>query len=171
MDNNVKKILCLNILNKKECVYGNNCIFAHSLEEQNKDKYKNMIINFIKNNKDLSKINLMDDIKLFNELMVFTNKCEKCLNKKCSGGYNCKYGVCNLNLLICRDDLLNGNCCNECMKDENHNMRCINGIHLTYKKLIPFNINKIIRINGKNIKTILLNDTTIDMAINLINTV
>ena len=31
---NLKKILCINIVNNNKCIYKNNCMFAHSLEEQ-----------------------------------------------------------------------------------------------------------------------------------------
>ena len=132
---NVKKILCYNILNTNKCSYGNKCMFAHSLNEQKKDNYKEFIINLILVNDNLSNINICADSKLFNELIIFTKECKNCIIKKCNGGYNCKYGTCLPFLKICKTDLITG----KCKKDKN-NISCIDGIHLTEKKLIPYNL-------------------------------
>jgi hypothetical protein len=171
MNNNVKKILCYNILSKNTCIYNNKCVFAHSYEEQIKDKYKELIIEFIKTNKDLSKINIFEDKNLYNELLIFTRECYKCLIKACNGGYNCRYGVCFKNLKICKTDLISGDCKNSIINDEFGNIKCCDGIHLTHKKLIPYNThnNKNIKINNKNIRVILLNNNSIDQAIELLN--
>ena len=134
---NVKKILCYNILNNNKCSYGDKCMFAHSLNEQKKDNYREFIINIILKNNDLSNINICSDTKLFNELLIFAKECKNCLIKKCNGGYNCKYGTCESNLKICKNDLITG----KCKKELNiTNFSCINGIHLTEKKLIPYNL-------------------------------
>ena len=134
---NVKKILCYNILNNNKCSYGDKCMFAHSLKEQKKDNYREFIINIILKNNDLSNINICSDTKLFNELLIFAKECKNCLIKKCNGGYNCKYGTCESNLKICKNDLITG----KCKKELNiTNFSCINGIHLTEKKLIPYNL-------------------------------
>ena len=134
---NVKKILCYNILNNNKCSYVNNCMFAHSLNEQKKDNYREFIINIILNSNDLSNINICADSKLFNELLIFTKECKNCVIKKCNGGYNCKYGTCDSNLKICKNDLITG----KCKKELNViNFSCINGLHLTEKKIIPYNL-------------------------------
>jgi len=132
---NIKKILCYNILNTNKCSYGNKCMFAHSIEEQKKENYKEFIINLILKNNNLSDINICEDSKLFNEMMVFTKECKNCIIKKCNGGYNCKYGTCLPNLKICKTDLITGKC-----KNEKNNISCIDGIHLTEKKLIPYDL-------------------------------
>ena len=133
MDNNIKKILCYNILNNNKCSYGEKCMFAHSLNEQKKDNYREFIINLLFNSNDLSNINICADSKLFNELLIFTKECKNCLIKKCNGGYNCKYGVCLSNLKICKNDLITGKCKKELNIEKT---ACSNGIHLTEKKII-----------------------------------
>lgn len=56
--------------------------------------------------------------------------CEDCLKHKCTGGYNCKWGACIPEILICYDDLNYGNC----NKDETN----CKHIHLTDLKLKPY---------------------------------
>lgn len=167
---NVKKILCYNILSNNRCSYGNKCMFAHSLEEQKKENYKDFIINFILKEKDLSNINICSDTKLLEELLIFTKECKNCLIKKCNGGYNCKYGTCLSNLKICKNDLINGKCKKEVDKSK---LACINGIHLTEKKFIPYNLqlytypnsNYLLCENNNNINNnrIILNDENMDI--------
>ena len=161
----IKKILCYNVMNSNYCSYGNKCVYAHSLEEQNKEKYKKIIIDYIKNNRNLSNINIYVDEKLFNELLIFTKECKNCIYKKCNGGYNCKYGVCNPIFKICKQDLICGNCINIQKLDIYKNLKCPNGIHLSYKNLKNYNsyFENYIKINGKNIKQVLLNDVTINL--------
>lgn len=132
---NYKKILCCNILNEKKCSYGDKCLFAHNLNEQIIDDNKKKIINMIKYEEDLSYLNICQDNDFYRELLIFTNECKKCIDKKCSGGYNCKNGVLTDELKICKKDLITGRCCNE-----TKNKYCINGIHLTEKNLIPYNL-------------------------------
>jgi hypothetical protein len=134
---NIKKILCYNILNSNKCAYGNKCMFAHSLEEQKKDNYREFLINVILKSNDLSNINICEDSKLLCELLIFTKECKNCLIKKCNGGYNCKYGTCVSDLKICKNDLITGKCKKEINKE---NLCCSNGLHLTEKKIIPYNL-------------------------------
>jgi hypothetical protein len=134
---NIKKILCYNILNNHKCSYGNNCMFAHSLSDQKKDYYRDFIINIILKGDDLSNLNICEDTKLLTELLIFTKECKNCLIRKCNGGYNCKYGTCDKNIKICKNDMINGKCKKEIDKIT---FSCINGIHLTEKKLIPYNL-------------------------------
>ena len=186
--NNFKKLLCYNIVNNMKCVYKNKCMFAHNINEQLKEPNREFIYNMIYGMGDLSNINIKENKELFEELMIFTKECKNCINKKCPGGYNCKFGVCVKNLKICYNDLLNGKCILP-LEDEHINnkiiKRCSNGIHLTEKNLIPFyqrvtceinvldygvflfnNINYYSKINTLSI---LLNDNTIKLAKNLIN--
>jgi hypothetical protein len=135
MTENYKKILCYNILNKKICSYGDKCLFAHNLKEQIINENKKKIMNMILNDNNLSYFNICLDDDFYKELLVFTIRCNKCYENNCNGGYNCKNGVCCDSLLICWDDLITGKCKNKVI-----NKYCCNGIHLTEKNLIPYNI-------------------------------
>ena len=140
-NDNFKKLLCYNIVNNMKCVYKNKCMFAHNLSEQLKEPIREFICDMIYTMVDLSNINIKENKELFEELMIFTKECKNCINKKCPGGYNCKFGVCIKNLKICYNDLLNGKCISE-LEEKNVDgkiiKRCVYGIHLTEKNLIPY---------------------------------
>jgi hypothetical protein len=184
---NFKKLLCYNIVNNIKCVYKNKCMFAHNINEQLKESNREFIYNMIYTFNDLSNINIKENKELFEELVIFTKECKNCINKKCPGGYNCKFGVCLKELKICYNDLLNGKCTsqltNENINDKNIK-RCINGIHLTEKNLIPYyqrisceinmldygiflfnNVNYYSKINTISV---MLNDNTVKFIKNLI---
>jgi hypothetical protein len=186
--NNFKKLLCYNIVNNMKCVYKNKCMFAHNINEQLKEPNREFIHNMIYVANDLSNINIKENKELFEELMIFTKECKNCMNKKCPGGYNCKFGVCVKELKICYNDLLNGKCVSE-LEEENVNgkiiKRCQFGIHLTEKNLIPYyqritceinmldygvflfnNVNYYSKINTISV---MLNDNTIKFIKNLIS--
>ena len=156
-ENNIKKLLCFNIVNNLKCVYKNKCLFAHSIDEQVKDSYREFIYKMIYYWNNLSNININYDKELFNELLIFTKECKNCINKKCPGGYNCKFGVCLKELKICYNDLLYGKCKNtlvdEKITDKTYKIlndntdiiddcriirRCYCGIHMSEKNLIPY---------------------------------
>jgi hypothetical protein len=116
-DINFKKLLCNNILTIGKCCYGNNCLYSHSLNEQKmepvREKAYNIIRQCINNETSNINININDDLnkdlnKAFTQL---TKICLQCVQNKCPGGYNCKYGVVNKIYQICYDDLYN-NCLN-----------------------------------------------------------
>jgi hypothetical protein len=138
---NFKKLLCYNIVNNIKCVYKNKCMFAHNISEQLKESNREFIHNMIYTFTDLSNINVKENKELFEELMIFTKECKNCINKRCPGGYNCKFGVCLKELKICYNDLLNGKC-TSALTEENANgiiiKKCYYGIHLTEKNLIPY---------------------------------
>jgi hypothetical protein len=181
---NKKKLLCYNVVNYGSCLYKNKCLFAHHLNEQKKENIRELIFNIIYNISDLSDIYLNDDKELLNELILYTKECKNCINNKCPGGYNCKYGVCKKEMRLCYNDLMNGKCKNDVIKNNNIT-KCINGIHLTEKKLIPYNErihgeytylnesimnNKLINYNYKlNTISIVLNDETIKITKNIID--
>jgi hypothetical protein len=185
---NFKKLLCYNIVNNMKCVYKNKCMFAHDIEEQLKEPNREFIYNMIYLMSDLSNINIKDNKELFEDLLIFTKECKNCINKKCPGGYNCKFGVCIKNLKICYNDLLSGKCCSN-LEEENVEgkiiKRCSSGIHLTEKNLIPYyqrvtceisvldygvflfnNVNYYSKINTVSV---MLNDNTIKFIKNFIN--
>lgn len=186
---NFKKLLCYNIVNDIKCSYKNKCMFAHNLQEQIKESIREYIYNIINDMSDLSNINIKEDKELFTELLIFTKECKNCINKKCPGGYNCKFGACSINQKICHNDLLSGKCMNtltnEILENKIIIKRCQNGIHLTEKNLIPYyqrtsteinmldysfflfnNINYFSKINTISV---MLNDETIKIVKKIIN--
>jgi len=125
MDNkhNFKKLLCYNIVNNCKCVYKNKCMFAHTLDEQIKEPIRLYIHNMLYKWEDLSEINLNEDKMLLDELIILTKECKNCINKKCPGGYNCKFGVCLRENKLCYNDLMYGKCYNMLMEvNEDNNI-------------------------------------------------
>lgn len=184
---NFKKLLCYNIVNNCKCAYKNKCMFAHTLDEQIKEPMRQYIHNMLYKWDDLSEINLNEEKALLNELIILTKECKNCMGKKCPGGYNCKFGVCLRENKICYNDLMYGKCYNMLMEtNENNNVlyKCIHGIHLSEKKLIPYNqrmltdltnieTNFLMRhnvlLNSKNnIISLCLNDNTITIVKDII---
>lgn len=140
-DDNNKRILCMSIISNKYCIYGSQCSYAHSLDEQRVFSLRKNAYNIILDKSDLSKINLYENNELYNELNTLSNLCSLCDKNKCTGGYNCKYGVFNCKYQICLDDLNFGICKHKnCQK-----------IHLTNRNLTPYNIIKKIKKEENNI--------------------
>lgn len=190
MDNkhNFKKLLCYNIVNGCKCVYKNKCMFAHTIEEQIKEPIRQYIHNMLYEWDDLSEINLNEDKNLLDELILLTKECKNCMGKKCPGGHNCKFGVCLRENKICYNDMMYGKCYNMLMEVNNNGIllcKCIHGIHLSEKKLIPYNqrmlsdltnietnflIKHNVSFNSKNnIISLCLNDNTIYMVKDIIS--
>jgi hypothetical protein len=115
---NFKKLLCYNIVNNIKCLYKSKCMFAHTIEEQKKDTYRNFIYKMIYEWNDLSNININEDKELYDDLIICTKECKNCINKICPGGYNCKFGVCLKELKICYNDLLYGKCYNQLTQEK-----------------------------------------------------
>jgi hypothetical protein len=141
-DINFKKLLCYNIVNNNECLYKTKCMFAHSILEQKKEDIREYLYSLINIDEDLSTIDININKELLNELIIYTKECRNCILKKCPGGFNCKFGTCLKELKICYNDLIYGKCFNN-LRDEislegKSIKRCCNGIHLTEKKLIPY---------------------------------
>jgi hypothetical protein len=163
-------------------------MFAHTLEEQIKEPMRLYIHNMLYKWDDLSEINLNEDKALLDELIILTKECKNCIGKKCPGGYNCKFGVCLRENKICYNDLMYGKCYNMLMEvtdDNNTIYRCINGIHLSEKKIIPYNqrmlsdltnietnflIKHNVSFNSKNnIISLCLNDSTINIIKDIVS--
>lgn len=180
---NIKKLLCYNIVNYSKCLYKNKCLFAHSLEDQKKDSIRQYLYDMIYCMEDLSSINIYNDKTLFDELNIYTKECKNCINKKCPGGYNCKFGACSKDIKICYNDLMSGKCFNIVKQENKNNLiikRCIHGVHLTEKNLIPYYLRMPIDFNSgeflllksnninfnskNNIISLLINDDTIYLA-------
>ena len=125
---NAKKILCYNIISGKKCMYGNKCLYAHHVNEQNVDAVRVKIYNMLKSEDDLSELNLVDDNKLYDSLVIMTKICMACAKGTCIGYYNCRSGCISKEYKVCYDDLVYGNC---------KFTKC-NYIHLTARGLVPY---------------------------------
>jgi hypothetical protein len=131
--NNHKKILCNNILTGIPCTYGNKCLYAHDVEEQNVDTIRKQAYDIVKNKcENIGSIDLTIETELYKNLLVLTKVCDSCINKKCAGGYNCKHGTFTPKYKVCYYDLLYGNCENKDCKY----------IHLTKFGLKSYNKSK-----------------------------
>lgn len=137
---NHKKILCKNITTTGKCLYMYKCLFAHCLDEQKIDNKRAPAYEIIKNNNDLSHIDLTKNSNLYNNLVILTNLCLNCENNICTGGYNCKYGACKKAYVVCIIDLNKGTCNNKCDK-----------IHLTKRGLKPYGTCLINKLNAQTI--------------------
>jgi len=153
-----KKILCMNYIKKKECRYDQKCKYAHGLSDQNIDIYRKDIYELISNNTDLKELDIYDNVKLYKILLIHTQICEKCKENMCPGGYNCKNGIFDTKYLICKDDLIEGNCkkCNKIHLTD-RNLRCINEL----KKNKSNSIKNII-IESESLNKSELSDSTTD---------
>ncbi len=81
---------------------------------------------------DLSNKTDEDSAELQKHLYILTKVCPECINRKCAGGVNCKFGVYLPSLQICYEDMFSGKCINkECKK-----------VHLTKRGFNPINKNK-----------------------------
>lgn len=152
---NYKTIRCLNMLANRSCTYGGKCKYAHSLEEQNIVGPRRMALDVILKQKDLSNIDISSNKKLYGQLKCMTALCQKCIDSKCTGGYNCKHGACNPKCVVCLEDMNKGTCKqNKCDK-----------IHLTDRGLIPYGI-RITHESEKDrsIKPVLINDVFFESA-------
>lgn len=150
------RILCKSIIGPKneKCRYSDNCIYAHDLEQQIVDELNKSAYDAILFSDDLSNILLTepDYSIVFKKLFSLTNLCDACLSRKCSGGFNCKYGSPHKDFLICKTDFLQGSCREKEIKYVYSDMikkkfnvdglyiGCINGQHLTCKKLLPYSV-------------------------------
>lgn len=140
-NSNFKKMLCKNIIAKKKCPYGNKCVYAHKLSEQQIYPSRKTAYGMIINNINLRQYDISVDKGLCRALKSLTYLCNNCDTKKCTGGYNCKNGACCKNYVICAKDLESGMCNGSC-----------GNVHLTKKGLIP--IAKRIQTNSKNVDKI-----------------
>ena len=154
---NQKRLICFSTINNETCTYGTNCTYAHCIDEQVIDWDKKFIyqIIFDKDLMNFYSLTNPNTDNIFKQLLFMTNLCDKCLINKCTGGYNCRNGVCDTSLKICKNDLLTGECLNkiknidinqtilnklrgddfnECENYEG----CLNGHHLSLRGLLPY---------------------------------
>jgi hypothetical protein len=138
-NDNYKKILCKNITSCGKCIYNNKCLYAHSLEEQNVDAIRLIAYDMIKKNNDLSHVDLSKSKQLYTNLLSLSKLCPHCDEGTCTGGYNCKHGVCDKIYIVCQIDLNKGTCDGGCGK-----------VHLTTKGLVPYGVNIMRNLKTKN---------------------
>tara|TARA_Y100000782_G_C10166052_1_gene257719 strand:+ start:670 stop:1509 length:840 start_codon:yes stop_codon:yes gene_type:complete len=131
------RVLCSKYMKDNICPYGNNCSFAHSLEEQVIDKNKKFIFDIIDKKIIVQNYNPRDNPEIWEMLLKMTNLCQNCQNKTCLGGYNCKDGINTTRYLICKDDLKFGECLN---------LKC-NKVHMSKYNFIPGVTKEIIKKN------------------------
>lgn len=146
-EQNKKRILCNNIVLNGKCPYGNKCMYAHSIGEQQIDKYRKKAYDIIRSSYTLNDLTFSEKwvVYVYENLLQMTQLCFKCAKGVCFGGYNCKNGVSNESDVICYNDFVTGLCTNE---------QCGN-IHLTKRGLVPYKmqymmhygINKIVQTN------------------------
>lgn len=123
---NKKKLLCMNVITNGACCYGNKCMYAHSLAEQQIDSNRKTAYEILFSTSDLSSIDFQENVTLYRSLRDLTKMCDR---EHCTGGYNCKHGVCgNKKYCICARDLDYGDCTSQ---------NC-EFVHLTSRGLKPF---------------------------------
>jgi hypothetical protein len=98
-----KTMLCRNMINEGFCKYTKKCIYAHNIQEQYIDETRRKTYELIMGTNDLSSYTI--DEKIYNDIKIMTSLCEKCCEKKCTGGMNCRNGACNKRYQVCLDDL------------------------------------------------------------------
>lgn len=153
---NEKRLICFSVINNEQCQYGENCTYAHSNVEQKIDSDKKFIYQVILDKKLMNFFSLTNPKteEIYKNLLFLTHVCNDCFSKKCTGGYNCRNGVCDISLKICKNDLLTGGCSNKLsdiyideslLEKLNDNefesctyKGCINGHHLTDRNLLPY---------------------------------
>lgn len=154
---NKKRLICFSVINGEDCMYGPKCTYAHSFEEQiiDEDKYYTYQIIFDKNQMNFYSLINPKTEDVYKNLLFMTHICDQCQQKKCTGGHNCRNGASKAQFKICKNDLLSGGCLNKLVdiiieeqlldKLKTNNFEscekyegCINGHHLTQRKLIPY---------------------------------
>lgn len=154
---NEKRLMCYSIINNSECGYGSKCAYAHSMDDQIIDEDRLFVYQILLD-KNLMHFFSMTNPKtneIYKHLLFLTNICNQCIKKTCTGGYNCKHGVCDSTLKLCKNDLYTGECINKTIdisvqqniinKIRSHDFEacdyykgCINGHHLSTRGLIPY---------------------------------
>lgn len=149
-----KRLICYSVVNNTDCTHGDNCTYAHSLDDQKIDTDRLDCYQIILS-KDLTNLpsNIIDNI--YRSLLFATSVCDLCIKNKCTGGYNCRNGVCYVSMKVCKSNLLSGDCMNiettkqipiniidkitsDSFKLADNYIGCVNGHHLTTRGLIPF---------------------------------
>uniref|UniRef100_A0A6C0LQX8 C3H1-type domain-containing protein n=1 Tax=viral metagenome TaxID=1070528 RepID=A0A6C0LQX8_9ZZZZ len=147
-----KRLICFSYLNGDKCQYNKTCTYAHGKEEQIIDSEKKYIYKIILSKNPTEIIENVSE-NIYKQLMTLTSLCDRCKNKRCTGGYNCRNGSCDFSLKLCKNDLLTGQCINKILEikvdsvifskinditSPNIYNGCLNGHHITERGLIPY---------------------------------
>ena len=124
---NRKLMLCEQYMKNMCCIYGNKCIYAHDIKDQNISQSRYNVYSYIFNPQN---IKLTHDI--YKSLLIMCDICDKCMLSHCIGGINCRNGVYYKGLKLCRTDLLYGNCVDD----------MCDSIHITSKYIKPLSTYK-----------------------------
>jgi hypothetical protein len=152
---NEKRLLCYSTIHQAPCPYQKKCTYAHSLLEQKIDDERYFLYQIILDANLMNFFSFTDPKteELYKTLLFSTHVCDKCTVSKCTGGYNCRNGIFDLTLKICRNDLMTGECLNKINKinvissilNKIENITvppsydgCINGHHLSTRGLLPY---------------------------------
>lgn len=149
---NWKKILCNNMFVNHICPYGDNCVYAHSLDEQRVDPIRRKAYDIIKGTTGLELLDLSKDTELYDALLSLSRTCSRCINGTCFGGYNCKNGACKIEYTVCAQDLNFGKCTNKTCKKVHLSRR---GLHSFYH---PCDTEEAPRVVVEAIKNCIQND-------------
>src|SRR5579872_2524743 len=152
---NEKRLLCYSTIHQAPCPYQKKCTYAHNLLEQKIDDERYFLYQIILDAKLMNFFSFTNPKteELYKTLLFSTHVCDKCTASKCTGGYNCRNGIFDLTLKICRNDLMTGECLNKINKinvnpsilNKIGNISipqsydgCINGHHLSTRGLLPY---------------------------------
>ena len=164
---NENRVLCYSVIDNKVCKYGNECIYAHNTDEQLVDNDREFHYKLILDPMMMG-FNQMPACRkeeIYKALFFFTQLCEGCVAKKCTGGYNCKNGAINKFAKLCKNDLLTGECTNtttelQIPQDMSKKLLdltdvtatyCQNGQHISVKNMVPYY--KYVHSNDESTKT------------------
>jgi hypothetical protein len=125
---NVRRMLCQNVIKDGSCSYGNKCMYAHTLDEQNIDPPRKQVWNILLSTNSLESIDLQKNYQLYQCLEQLTKLCKQCDKNECIGGYNCDHGVFSEKYQVCQRDLDYGDC-----KDDTCRL-----VHLTSRGMKPW---------------------------------
>lgn len=125
---NMKRILCYNIISCGSCNYGNKCLYAHSLNDQIVDPIRKKVYAMITGTEALDSVDLINNQKLYDTMILLCKLCALCNRGICPGGYNCRSGAISMQYKICYDDLIKGAC---------QRVNCLS-VHLTKKGFVPY---------------------------------
>ena len=152
---NEKRLLCYSIIHGTQCPYHDKCTYAHSIEEQRIDNDRFVLYQIILD-AEIMNFNSESNQKkeeIYKNLLFSTHVCDKCTSSHCTGGYNCRNGIFDPTMKICRNDLMTGECLNKINKininpqilDNIKNITipsyyegCMNGHHLSCRGLLPY---------------------------------
>lgn len=158
LNSNRKKLLCFSVIKNEYCHYGDQCTYAHNLFEQIIELENLYVYQIILDAQLMNFFSLLNPKteQIYKKLVFYTTVCDKCVASKCMGGYNCKHGVHDKQLKICKNDLLTGQCINNTsninvcrtiihkinqidpIQPPEKYIGCIMGHHLSTRNLIPY---------------------------------